>query len=328
MPLASNIEVLGKTGGYNIILNSNFEVCQRDNLPKSNIGFGFDMVRGSAVSAGGNMSLSTDVPNLASKYSLQLNLTTKPSGTRCWYLASLRNEGYQILPLLGKTVTLSFWVKSTKSGFHYLNINNDNSGKDYVYRYTINSANTWEKKEHTFDWDTTSTWLTGNSLALSINLYMGVNEDSLTTSLINQWVDNDLKPSWLTLDAGDVLKFSQFKLEEGNEATPYVPLHYAQELEKLKRYYEILVWRNYAGATTSASSMWQYLRYNVRKRTDPSLSVSDYQMWYSGTWYSDVTFNYDQVGQEGARCCVTRASTYASLYGGLLDATFKIDASP
>ena len=51
-----------------------------------------------------------------------------------------------------KDVTLSFWVKSNKTGVYTSSIyKHAGSGTGYMYRkeYTINVANTWEKKEIT-----------------------------------------------------------------------------------------------------------------------------------------------------------------------------------
>ena len=54
-----------------------------------------------------------------------------------------------------KNITVSFYVKSNKTGTYAFNISqSDNSSKQATLNYTINSANTWERKSLTFTGDT------------------------------------------------------------------------------------------------------------------------------------------------------------------------------
>ena len=54
-----------------------------------------------------------------------------------------------------KNFTLSFYVKSNKTGTYSVNISqSDNSSKQASLTYTINSADTWERKSLTFTGDT------------------------------------------------------------------------------------------------------------------------------------------------------------------------------
>ena len=46
-----------------------------------------------------------------------------------------------------KTLTLSFWVKSSKTGIYSITLRKvDNTPYHFTHEYTISSANTWEKK--------------------------------------------------------------------------------------------------------------------------------------------------------------------------------------
>lgn len=55
-------------------------------------------------------------------------------------------EGHNVRQFIGRTFTLSFWVKSSKVGIYSVSFRNTAADNSYVAEYTINSANTWEKK--------------------------------------------------------------------------------------------------------------------------------------------------------------------------------------
>jgi len=128
---------------------------------------------------------STDAP-ANFKYSNKVTVTSADTSIgaaqKCYF--SQRVEG-TVFDSLGfgtsaaKTTTLSFYVKSSLTGTFSGSLTNDNNNRSYPYEYTINSANTWERKSVTFPGDTTGTWDTGSSdwLELYWDLGIGSNFD-------------------------------------------------------------------------------------------------------------------------------------------------------
>ncbi|KAB7707730.1 hypothetical protein GBN32_14000 [Plesiomonas shigelloides] len=55
-------------------------------------------------------------------------------------------EGVNILPIYGNTFVISFWVKSSLSGKYSVSLLTDSPAYSFVAEYTINAANTWERK--------------------------------------------------------------------------------------------------------------------------------------------------------------------------------------
>ena len=55
-----------------------------------------------------------------------------------------------------KTVTLSFWVRSSLTGTFGGSIQNNAENRSYPFSYTISSTNTWEQKSITIAGDTIS----------------------------------------------------------------------------------------------------------------------------------------------------------------------------
>jgi hypothetical protein len=75
-----------------------------------------------------------------------------------------------------KTVTLSFWVRSSLTGTFGGALRNSGNSRSYPFSYTINSANTWEYETITIAGDTTGTWVgatNGIGVSLTFSLGMG-----------------------------------------------------------------------------------------------------------------------------------------------------------
>lgn len=73
-----------------------------------------------------------------------------------------RIEGYNVADLgwgtaNAKTVTLSFWVRSSLTGTFGGSFTNGGFTRSYPFSYTISAANTWEQKSITVAGDTTGT---------------------------------------------------------------------------------------------------------------------------------------------------------------------------
>ena len=87
-------------------------------------------------------------------------------------------EGYNIADLgwgtaNAKTVTLSFWVRSSLTGTFGGVLKNTSANRSYPFSYTVSSANTWEYKTITVAGDTSGTWETTNSTGINLLFSLG-----------------------------------------------------------------------------------------------------------------------------------------------------------
>ena len=114
--------------------------------------------------------------------SLKVDVTTADDnlGTSQFSILQYKIEA-QDLQSLGfgtsdaKDFTLSFYVKSNKTGTYSVNISqSDNSSKQATLTYTINSADTWERKSLTFTGDTAGVINDDNGTGLSIYWWLAV----------------------------------------------------------------------------------------------------------------------------------------------------------
>ena len=145
----------------------------------------------------------TDAPaNTGFQKSLFMNCTTADAAPAAadFVRVSQRLEG-QMLQYLKKgtssaeSLTLSFWVKSPKTGTHIAELEDRDNSRYVSQSYTINAANTWEFKTATFPGDTTGTLNNDNGESLRLNFYLGAG---------TYWSSGTLGTTWHTTAANRV----------------------------------------------------------------------------------------------------------------------------
>lgn len=87
-----------------------------------------------------------------------------------------------------KSLTLSFWVKATKTGTYIAQLRDqENSSRFNSKAYTVNSSDTWEYKTITFAGDTTGTISNDNTLRLELMMGLGYGSDFTSGTLPSEW---------------------------------------------------------------------------------------------------------------------------------------------
>ena len=152
-------------------------------------------------------------------------------------------EGYNIADLgwgtaNAKTVTLSFWVRSSLTGTFGGCLGNGNATRSYPFTYTISSANTWEQKTVTIAGDTSGTWLTTTSIG--IGLYLGFGVGSTYSGTAGAWAGAEYYGATGATSVvgtnGATFYITGVQLEVGSTATPFERRMYGQELALCQRY--------------------------------------------------------------------------------------------
>ena len=165
----------------NIIINGNMSIAQRATSTASITGSGYytvDRFRLGAVSAGTwTMSQDTDVPTgQGFSSSTKLDCTTAngslSASSLLYFEQLIEGQNLQYLKKgtsSAESTTLSFWVKSNKTGTYICEIFDNDNTRTISKSYTISSADTWEKKTLTFAGDTTGTLGNDNNTSFTLN---------------------------------------------------------------------------------------------------------------------------------------------------------------
>ena len=154
-------------------------------------------------------------------------------------------EGTNVADLMwgtanARTVTLSFWVRSSLTGTFGGVLRNSAFNRAYPYTYTISAADTWEYKTVTIPGDTTGTWLTTNGIGILVIFGLGAGVDRSGTA--GAWNGNSNVTATGAVSVIGTLNATWYvtgvQLETGSVATPFERRPYGTELMLCQRYYE------------------------------------------------------------------------------------------
>ena len=154
-----------------------------------------------------------------------------------------------------KTCTLSFWVKGSITGTYPLWFGIYTGTTQYYWtNYTINSANTWEKKVITVTGPTSGGAVDGTiASGLRIEWTLGVGSDAETGTLREWTTSNTFRTAsgsvYLNENAGATWYMTGAQFEVGSQATAFEHRSYGEELSLCQRYY-------FGGATYSGNSFF------------------------------------------------------------------------
>jgi hypothetical protein len=140
-------------------------------------------------------SRTTDVPSAQGfGYSLKMDCTTADAslGSADVLTVLQRFEGQNLQHLLkgtssAKKLTLSFWVKSNKTGTYIAELFDNDNTRQISKSYTIDTANTWEKKTITYDGDTTGTLDNDNEQSLRVIFWLAAGSNFTSGTLNTSW---------------------------------------------------------------------------------------------------------------------------------------------
>jgi hypothetical protein len=140
-----------------------------------------------------------------------------------------------------KTVTLSFWVRSSLTGTFGGSLQSASNTRAYPFTYTISSANTWEQKSITIAGDTSGTMNTTNGVGLTLNLNLGTGTTFSGTA--GAWASTNFFSATGAQSVvgtnGATFYITGVQLEVGTQATSFEYRQYTTELQLCQRYYQV-----------------------------------------------------------------------------------------
>ena len=241
-------------GFRNRLINSDMRIDQRN-------------AGASVTTASGSFAYTLDRFRIdytqTSKYTVQQNAgaVTPPTGFANYFGATSTSaysvtstdqfsitqfiEGYNVADLGwgtadAKTVTLSFWVRSSLTGTFGGAITNI-SVRSYPFTYSIPVADTWTQISVTIPGDTSGTWVKTNARALAV--YFSLGAGSSVSGTAGAWNANDNVSATGAVSvvgtSGATFYITGVQLEAGSVATPFERRPYGTELQLAQRYCQV-----------------------------------------------------------------------------------------
>ena len=197
--------------------------------------------------------------------------------TANWFTLLHQIEGLNVGDLAwgtanAKTITLSFWVRSSLTGTFGGALNNSGNSRNYPYSYTISAANTWEYKTVTIAGDTTGTWLTTNGIGIQVGFALGAGTTESGTA--GAWTATRAFSATGATSVvgtnGATFYITGVQLEVGSTATSFDYRPYGTELLLCQRYFQIFV--NNTGIANSTTGFRVPAPLQAPMRATPTVS--------------------------------------------------------
>jgi hypothetical protein len=275
--------------GKNRIINGSMLIDQRNagaaiTINSTAVAFPVDRWKGIGQSTDGVFTLQQDSSAPAGfNKSVKATVTTADAsiGSTQTYLFFQSIEGQDVIDFdfgaaTAKTVTLSFWVRSSLTGTFGGSIRNNGASRSYPFSYSISVADTWEKKSVVINGDTTGTWLKDNGIGMNVGFSLGAGTDRTETA--GSWYASNRSGVTGQTQIISTLNATWYvtgvQVELGSTATSFSNAGgtIQGELAACQRYFEVVNGAGLWGMAYSTTQIIVNTAYKVQKRIDPTLT--------------------------------------------------------
>jgi hypothetical protein len=305
----------------NIIINGDMSIAQRGTSVTGVTSTGyqsldrFDYNIGTAGTW--TISQSTDVPTgQGFAKSMKLDCTTAnsslSSGSKFFMRQKIEGQNVQYIKKgtsSAESLTLSFWVKSNKTGTYIAEIFDNDNSRQISTAYTISSANTWEKKTITYAGDTSGTLDNDNNVSLQVSFFLVAGTDFSSGTLSTTWTSSTnanraVGQVNLADSTANEWYITGVQLEVGSAASDFEFLPVDVNLGRCFRYY----YKYCEGGNSSlglgvmhvANQMDFTINFPTQMRTNPSVDQvtgTDYYQFYHNA--ADNFNGIDSIQDQG-----------------------------
>jgi hypothetical protein len=336
----------------NLIINGDMSIAQRGTSSTGQTGAGYKTVDRFRINLDNvgtwDITQSTDVPTgQGFAKSLKLDVTTADASLAADdnFTVQHRLEG-QMLQQLKKgtsnaeSLTLSFWVKTNKTGTYICELDDKDNTRKISKSYTVNSASTWEKKTITFEGDTTGAFGNDNGGSLYVNFWLVAGTTFSSGTLATSWgssasADRAVGQVNLADSTSNEWYITGVQLEVGTSASDFEFLPYDVNYRRCQRYHfrhnptkdaHVGVLMGFANGGSDINSCT--VPVPVPMRANPSLSTDPASgsiavRYYTPQQGTGTISSYTTLASQGD--CASDGSGYLALtlngFGGNLYAT-------
>ena len=288
---SNNISAVNSLGFRNRIINGDMRIDQRNagaSVTPADNAYTLDRWQ-SRLSQASKYSVqqSSTAPSGFNNSLLVTSLSAYTVGASEFFQVRQIIEGFNIADLgfgtaSAKTITLSFWVRSSLTGTFGGVLSNSDGSRVYVFSYSISVADTWEQKTVTITGDTTGTWgtTTGGGFVVAWSLGAGASVSGSAGSWGSTLFRGVTSGTSVVGTNGATFYITGVQLEAGSVATPFERRDYGRELMMCQRYYcqygdGAKAYQHVGNGIWYSSGLGRvHVQYPVPMRTQPSISYS------------------------------------------------------
>lgn len=256
--VSDNTAVLDRQNAKPLIINGNMAVAQRATSVTNSADLSgpncIDRMRVDNNTLGiytiAQTASAPDDTGLVNSYRLDCTTADASPAAADFLIFSTKLEGQDVQVFKKGTsyaekMTISFWVKSNKTGTYIMEIDDNDNARNINQAYTISSANTWEKKVLSFAGDTTGAFDNDNGDSLRLLWWLGAGSNFTSGTLQTSWgatsntdravgnvnlsdsTDNDWSITGIQLEVGEF---------DANSIAPFQHESFGDSLMRCERY--------------------------------------------------------------------------------------------
>ena len=241
-------------GQRNLLINGAMQVAQRSTSVTGITGADYHTMDRWKIDLSNlgtwSFSQSSTAPDgFANSYKLDCTTADASPAAGDYLILQQRFEG-QNLQMLKKgtsaaeSVTVSFSIRSSVTGTYTCELYDDDNARYVGKTFTVDSANTWERKAITFPGDTTGTLNDDDNLSFFCQIWFGAGSNFNGGTFNNgTWGagGNNTRVSSsnvnLASSTSNEAYVTGWQMEVGDKATPFEHRSFGDELNRCLRYY-------------------------------------------------------------------------------------------
>ena len=297
--VSDNTAVLDRKDAKPLVINGDMAVAQRATSATGQTGSSYPVCDRwlTDIGTGGTWTVSqaADAPTgsgfrSSTKYDCTTANGSLSAGSFMTHQMRFEGQDLQVFKKgtsSAENFTVSFWVKSAKTGTYIVELEDMDNTRQVSQAYTISSADTWEKKVLSFPADTTGAFDNDNAASLHMFFWLLSGTTYASGTLSTTWTsktnanravgqvnladstDNDWYITGVQLEVGDF---------DANSIAPFQHESFGDSLRRCQRYFQRIWEKNTCyfamGFMFSASIGIGISDLPVTMRTSPTLSTN------------------------------------------------------
>ena len=310
----------------NIIINGGMDLAQRGTSTSSITSSGYNTADRFKVTVSNmgtwTQTQSTEVPTgQGFAKSLKMDCTTADASPSAgdFLIIEQQVEGQNLQYLKkgtssAESVTLSFWVKSNKTGTYIFELVDNDNSRAISKSYTISSADTWEKKTITYAGDTSGAFDNDNAGSLRLFFWLGGGTNYTSGTLNTSWgtrVDTNAAVGQVNLadSTSNEWYVTGVQLEAGTTASDFEFVPVDVNKNRCFRYYQVLgdssIDNLGMASCHSTGAAYSVIQFITEMRSAPSLDhvtgTNYYKLFNGGNTDTFDSFLFAVVSTKNGR---------------------------